>query len=461
MLHYLTLTACLVTAFLSGAQNEFNVWHFGSTAIDFNSGTAVALPQTSVFSSESTSGICNAQGQLLFYSNGGNSNTYPAVQGRVWNANHQVMPNGLLQNIAGCHSTYQGIIVLPDPANGITKTQTQNYYIITLDCVENMYSSPQENKGLRYTKIDMSLDNGLGDVTQKGIPIVPMPIFGSNATINEVLTAMPHINGQDYWIHFGHSDSVGTVLLTANGFSAPFNQDIDPNKMAASPANNKLAVDNRIYDFNPMTGLLTHLATVSGSSPCFSPSGEFLYMMNGTTLYQYDVTLPDIPGSQTVISTAAAGTPILAPDRRIYFMGDGNNPIRKRINCPNGAGASCGFDPSYQLQLTGTVRNGNPNFLQSTFYYPGNPCTEPMAVTEQELVTLIAWPNPSAGTVRISHPFEVLDLNLTDVRGRNMASLTVKSGEEIDLTSLNSGIYFFVPAGKEAVKPLRLEILNP
>jgi len=459
MLHRFTLLSFSIFLCLTGiSQKEFNIWHFGTTAIDFNSGDAVPLPVTSVVSNESTSGICNANGELLFYSNGGNSTLNPTIQGKIWNANHQVMPNGDLQNIAGCESTYQGIIIVPDPANGLNKTSSRYYYMLTIDCLENMIGSAHSNKGLRYTKIDMDLDNGLGDVVEKGIPIVEMPAWTSYSTDKEVLTAMPHANGNDYWILFGHRDSIGRVLLTAGGFSAPSYQAIIPYFLCASPANNKLAVHNVLYDFDPQTGLLSAPQTLAGRNACFSPDGRFLYLKDNSTLRQYDVTAANVSSTAVVLSTSASGRPILAPDHRIYFMGDGNNPIVQRINCPNSGGTSCDFDPSYSLQLTGTVRSGNPNYLQRTFYYPGDPCNEPLAVREEENSGLLAYPNPGSGLFRLRHNYGQLNISITDINGRTITSLSVKSDEQIDLRYLGSGIYFIVPEGSGRI--IRFELLN-
>ena len=75
----------LLNSLIAVSQKENNIWYFGNRAgLDFNSGTPVNLNNGKLLSIEGCTSICNASGQLLFYSNGM----------KVWNRNHQVMQNG-------------------------------------------------------------------------------------------------------------------------------------------------------------------------------------------------------------------------------------------------------------------------------------------------------------------------------------------------------------------------------
>ena len=56
------------------------------------------------------------------------------------------------------------------------------------------------SKGLRYTKVNMTLDSGLGDVTEKGILVMPIPVTSFGSTGYETVCAIPHSNGNDFWI---------------------------------------------------------------------------------------------------------------------------------------------------------------------------------------------------------------------------------------------------------------------
>jgi hypothetical protein len=98
------------------AQKEGNIWYFGQNAgLDFNSGSPVALTDGMLNSIEGCASICDANGDLLFYTDGMT----------VYNKNHGVMPNGtgLLGNSS---STQSAIIVKKPMSNNL-------YYIFTVD----------------------------------------------------------------------------------------------------------------------------------------------------------------------------------------------------------------------------------------------------------------------------------------------------------------------------------------
>ena len=80
------------------AQGEANIWYFGVNAgLNFNSNPPTPLLDlpTGTFSSEGCSTISDANGNLLFYTNGE----------KVWNRVFQIMSNG--DNLAGHNSSTQ------------------------------------------------------------------------------------------------------------------------------------------------------------------------------------------------------------------------------------------------------------------------------------------------------------------------------------------------------------------
>ena len=65
------LALSLNTSLLS-AQYEANIWMFGDQiGIDFNSGSPVLLTNTNMKVMEGCSSMCDSEGNLLFYTNGG------------------------------------------------------------------------------------------------------------------------------------------------------------------------------------------------------------------------------------------------------------------------------------------------------------------------------------------------------------------------------------------------------
>ena len=129
-----------------GAQ-QANNWYFGRfLGINFNGGTAVPLNDGMLNTTEGVATISDAGGNLLFYTDG------VVVRNRL----HQVMPNGsgLFGNVS---STQSAVIVqkINDP---------NLYYVFTVDA----QNGP---RGLCYSIVNMTLDNGRGDVEVKNVPL--------------------------------------------------------------------------------------------------------------------------------------------------------------------------------------------------------------------------------------------------------------------------------------------------
>lgn len=190
---------CLLLAALQGlyAQKEANIWHFGTNAgLDFNSGNPTPLLDGQIATNEGVASIADADGNLLFYTEG----MY------VFNKNHELMQNGI--GLMGDTSTSQSAVIVPKPLSLTT------YYIFTLSLEGN-------EPGLRYSEIDITLDGGLGAVTEnKNIPLT--------TPCTEHMTAVGHSNGTDIWVivhGYGNNafhafivtpDGVNTVGVTSN-----------------------------------------------------------------------------------------------------------------------------------------------------------------------------------------------------------------------------------------------------
>ena len=133
-------TACV-------AQTRFaNFWYFGyGGAIDFISGTPVAVPGSAMNTSEGAASISDANGTLLFYTNG--VSVYD-------NTNHR-MPNG--KNLWGHDNTTQSVLIVPDPGNG------NLYYVFTVDQLGGQHIGEAGDLGmggLSYSVVDITLNGG-------------------------------------------------------------------------------------------------------------------------------------------------------------------------------------------------------------------------------------------------------------------------------------------------------------
>lgn len=127
-------------------QKEASNWYFGSKAgITFKNGAPVALTDGVISQSEGVATISDANGNLLFYTDGN----------KVWNRNHIEMPNGL--NLNGDNQSAQSAVIVPMP------NDPDIYYIFTV----SNWPLTGPTAGLFYSIVDMRLDGGLGNITTK------------------------------------------------------------------------------------------------------------------------------------------------------------------------------------------------------------------------------------------------------------------------------------------------------
>ncbi len=113
--------------------------------LDFSTGTPVAMAN-SMDSEAGCASVSSHSGSLLFYSNGE----------KVWDRNHNLMPNGtgLLGNLAS-NTAGQGVLIVP------FINDTNRYYLFS------------QGTELYYSVVDMTLNGGLGNVvaSQKNIQL--------------------------------------------------------------------------------------------------------------------------------------------------------------------------------------------------------------------------------------------------------------------------------------------------
>ena len=307
------------------AQGQAGIWYFGENAgLDFNVDPAAPLTDGALDTEEGCATVCNAQGDLLFYTDGIT----------VYNKNHAQMANG--GGLDGNVSATQSSIIVQQPGSGVL------YYIFTVDAHQNLLRN-----GLRYSIVDMSMNGGLGQVTTKNAVL-----FGNE--VCEKVTAVKHANGSDFWIltHRWNSSDFLAYQLSATGLSAAVTSTIGIRHnsdrrsaigyMKTSPNGNKLAVAIytedlvELFDFNTATGQVTNPIQINNYvSPYgveFSPSGELLYISLYTLgeMYQFDITSNNeatINASAQLIGSGAwlYGALQLAPDNRIYMAKTNNS----------------------------------------------------------------------------------------------------------------------------------------
>lgn len=344
-------------------QNETTKWYFGSTAaVDFFSGSPVALTSSVMNTSEGSASIAGPGGNLLFYTNG---NT-------IWNANHIAMSNGT--GLFGSSISCQSAVIVRQPGSA------NLYYVFT------MRNWTDGGNGAHFSIVDMSLASGLGDVTTKN-----QLVYGNT---RESLTAVCHANGTDFWIviHDMFTNEFRSYLLTASGLSAVpvisavgavFTGGNRYGALKSSQDGTKLGyalggsggVTTELYDFSNVTGVVSNAITLNnGTFPNaygieFSPNNRVLYVCeyNGAVIQQFNLaagTPALIVASNTNIATGAnvKANLQLAPDGKIYAC-LAYQSFLAAINNPNTLGVGCGFVNNNVSLLGRTCGLGLPNFM--------------------------------------------------------------------------------------------------
>ena len=336
------------------AQGEANIWYFGDSAgIDFNVNPPVALTNSAVdITITSQTAISDPCGNLLFYTN----------SRRIWDKTHQQMPNGF--GLSGS-SGFPHNLIAPQPGSN------DIFYIFYIGGLSFKNS-------ILYSKVDMSLQGGLGDVVQKNVLLL-------DSTSNKI-AGVQHSNQTDIWLVTldGMSDEFHSYLITSTGLSTSpvisnvgpvmsatsFNVGEDQGQFKISPDGKKIALAalnldfSMVFDFDPTTGIVSNPLTLpslnANSGIEFSPDGTKLYQTAAPVsstpndVYQYDLSAGStaaIISSGIIIGSSTFGTYgiELAPDGKIYVVRPGvpgpphYSEFMDVINNPNEPGLACNF----------------------------------------------------------------------------------------------------------------------
>ncbi|MFV7235203.1 T9SS type B sorting domain-containing protein [Flavobacterium sp. ZB4R12] len=389
LLFLLTLYTTLVFS-----QQEASVWCFGSGAgLKFNPDGSVTTVISGVSAPQGCSTISDSNGSLLFYSNGVT----------IWNKIHQPMVTYLL----GDYNATQTSAILQKPGT------TNLYYLFTLDV-------GALSNGLRYTEVDMNLNNGLGGVTANRNVLIYTPTC-------EKITIVKHANGTDYWVitHGWKSNAFYAHLVTANGISTNpvisntgtvINNSMGQigaiGNMKISPDGTKLIVCNtffnnaELFDFNTTTGIVSNPNVIINSpfeitGAEFSSNSTVLYVSEKArgSIFQFDLTSANIASTKIEISTSGKmlGSLQLAINNKIYIASWSGNSLDV-INDPNISGLGCNFQmDGLSLGGTGLSMLGLPSFCQSYFnpsFTIKNVClgtTSEFTLSASQTITSASW----------------------------------------------------------------------
>lgn len=443
----------------------------GGVDIDFNQTPfSVTVVNRSMDFFQTVCSMCDSTGNHLYYSNG----EYVADRNGV-KMPHSDSLNTQWAGVGFGYYVAQGMLsfVLPDTAN--------IYWLFHIALEYDPHWSTTEYKGsLWYSTIDMTLNNGMGDMVEKNKVIIDGGLIE-----NSYLTACKHANGKDWWIVVPKKNSNGyhKVLFTGKGVqydSIQFIGDTNPpksdgNGMACfSPDGTKYAFfdtdsDIFLFDFNRCTGELSnfkHIPVVDSCNyyPClaglaFSPNSRFLYIPSTFYMYQMDIQAPDIEASTVLLAelddfkdTLGYPTPFyfaqLAPDGKIYVANYATTYFYHVVNAPDSAGLACNFNVR-GLQLPTASGYSMPHFPN---YRLGPIDCDSISSVSQPLIPITTtgleikvFPNPASHfvvlkTEAISSPVR---WQLFDAGGRAVRSIIFYGRKQIDLNGLPSGNYWW------------------
>ncbi len=347
---------------------------------------------------------------------------------------------------------------------------------------------PYGHSHLSVASVDMSANGGLGAVLSP-----PMHLGDSMA---HKLTAVPHANGQDYWVlvQKAASDVFLSYRLSPNGIDTvpvishagsvlpesvggfPVNPMIHGNLVAnyagdalvsvsfsANPAWPDTSI-TELFHFNDTTGVVTFWAALDSNRTFmgeggaeFSPDGsklyvaEMPYLTNTVQLVQYDLSDPkpsEIRNSATILEESLGSPDLLltavpiagAPDGRIYIGKGAGAQYLAVVEHPDSAGFACG------LQANGLfLPNANagfiamPNFCKR--YHDSEMTVGVMEVAAPE-ASLQLWPVPAGDVLNVAVP-ESGRLAVLDMLGREVAwqRAGVQGNLGLEVRSLASGTY--------------------
>jgi hypothetical protein len=471
----------LISTIQLRAQKSGYIWAFGdSSGIDFNNLSAPQPIVTSMDSRGSCVSIADTSGNLLFY-----ANTRAATAGnttKVYNRLHQEMPNG--SNIIG-QGWYKELVIIPMPDS------TSKYYIFSISITSSVI-------GFYYSVVDMTLNNGLGDVTTKNVRI-------HDVWMADCLKAIKHGNGRDWWLYMrtpqnNFDNKYYRYLVSPNGIDSMPAQPIGTGSQTGfiefswNKQGDKMAMVNfsgliEMYDFDRCTGLFSNPITIRqpvsvAPAPClwsceFSASGNFLYVSaspsqpDSNRLIQVDLrNYPNNIVQDTIYSVYypnyTMGALKRGPDDKIYLscaytnagfnypyadsMYNQYNMNLGVINSPDSLGLACDFQPwSFYLNGKRTYWGlpNNPDYDMGPVV--GSVCdslsTGFATITNTKGVINKVFPNPNNGAfyIELTQTFaSPVWAELYDVQGKLCARQLIDNTHyttPIRFEQVNAGIY--------------------
>ena len=323
---------------------------------------------------ETVSNICDSIGEPILWTNGmqimsqnGNSVAdtiaYDGANGQ-WDSYYlqsYMMPFGFRY--------IDGAIILPVPDN------PSDYSVLYSISGTHPNTFYQANQFLE-ARIHRT-NNSEFELLYKDVPFGPQVNW-----FNYTISAVKHANGRDWWIVYFEENSPNYYIsvLSPDGIHFDHKGTIDATIKAGygqtvfSPHGNYLASLNEVSftegqiitlcNFDRCSGDLIRLETIKTevglfTGVAFSPSEQFLYVDNNTSLWQWDLKSQNIIASQTLVDTFDGfiqpgwfemdfGPMVNGPDGKIYIVpAAGSSKYMHVIDQPDLPASECRFWQHY------------------------------------------------------------------------------------------------------------------
>jgi len=368
--------------FIGCPQGEWNNWYFGVKAgVTFNMGTLQALLNNTIIIGNCNVSISDSAGNFLFMTNHGST---------VYDKNFNPMPNG-----SNLHcSTSSGF-----PSQPFFCIQSllddSLYFIFNVD--EIVWPDTMQTCGLRYSILNMRLNNHLGDI-EPGYKNIPVP---GASRASACITATRAQNNKDIWLAvrlYTTDDQYAVYKITENGLDTIPHLSTSLVHIGTTLESSTIrwlkfsqdgskfvclyGLDGEFCQFNKLNGIIIPLFKFridpitlppDHSSAEFSPNGELLYVTcfegsQHSYLYQFNAMVTD--SAQFMQSKVFLGDRLhyksvlqMGPDWKIYIT-EMNNDSLGSITQPNVHGTGCNFHWGTVPLLGRNCFYGLPQFLQ-------------------------------------------------------------------------------------------------
>ncbi len=458
----------------------------GNMLMDFSGDTMqISTLYTDMEYYETNASACDTAGNLLFYTNGIH----------IRDQSHQIMAGwdtlnpGLTADMwfNGGYRPPQGALILPKPGSDSL------YYLFHASFgLYDQFEIVVRGNYLYYTLIDMSRNNGLGEIIDLNHVLVDD--FLDYGKVN----ACRHANGRDWWVLMSKFDSPDyyVFLLDPQGV-----HDMDMTsgtttikkglgQSVFSPDGSKYAAFHGysfaegsflyVYDFDRCAGTLQEVAhdniidTAYCMGAAISPNSRYLYLPSGRYLYQYDLDATDIAATRTTVAVwdgfvdwgmfpTTFYLAQLAPDGKIYIGSNSSVRYLHVVEQPDSAGLACSV-AQHGLQLPHFNAFTMPHFPHFRLgALPNSPCdTLGVGVGVAPAVpfggdgerghalSLLASPNPARDVVHLSFGAALRRgglLRVYDLWGRQVHTLPLSAaavGCSVDVCTWAAGTYVAV-----------------